>query len=129
MTKIGIVQPLGSPFMELDAREDGSIRVNTIFVPFCSFKDALKGNTFIFNGNSMKNLAALSVLSMLFSHLKRRPSLKLVKLTYETELGCQAPTKRFRTVGHQCIETREKMQNTVFLEEHGFCCIAGQRRQ
>lgn len=124
MARIDTFHPLGSPFRDREARQDSSFRGSTIFLSHCHFEKALKGRTFIFNEDSMKNILLQSVLSMLFSHLERQHGAEIVKVTYETTLGCEALMKRLQTACHQSIGTRRKNAKHCFFEEYGGCYMA-----
>lgn len=113
VTKTDTIHAFWFLFMDLDAQEDGFFHVNTLFLPFYPFKGVMKGKTFAFTKECMKNFVSRSLFNILFSHMELHPSAELIKVAYETALRCNALMRRLQAIFNQSIGSRPKNPTTV----------------
>lgn len=96
VTTMGTFPRRGFPFIDFGARKDSSFHV-IAFLKTSLFKKDMKGKTFIFTEECMKEIVAKPVLSM-FSHFNLHPSAELIKVAYKTVLECGTLTEQFRII-------------------------------
>lgn len=95
----------------------------------CPFDEAKKGKFSKFTDISSKKFVAQSVFSTCFPHFEKRLREKLVKVTHETEFGCELLMKRFCTVCNQSAGTRKKNAIDLCFKKLGYRYITDQNRQ
>lgn len=87
MARIDSAFPLGTSFIELESKKDGSFLGSALLLPLF-YEKAMKRKTFTFREECIKNFIAESVCRMLSLPLERQPSADVVKVKHETALRC-----------------------------------------